>query len=151
MSREKKLSRRQLAVLTELFTGDPDEQAVLAKYNVSRTIYNKWLADEAFAEAFDRRIAAAYRQSELIIARYAPLAAAKLVALTESTSQETARKACLDIISMPVSAARKTLQKSEAEAPPPSPPLPDQTASRLLAALAEQAHQMPTDDNDSNN
>ncbi len=99
------LTKRQLAVIDELFDGD-DEQAVLDKYKVSRRLYNKWLADDAFTGEFDRRIDAAFRQSAVLIARYAPLAAAKLVQLTESDKEETARKACLDIISMHASRTR---------------------------------------------
>ena len=101
MARKKRLSKKQLAVIEEMFSEQFDEQQVLDKHKVSRNIYNKWLADSAFAYEFDRRVASARRQGELIIAKYASLAAAKLVQLTESESQETARKACLDIISLP--------------------------------------------------
>lgn len=146
---KKKLSKRQLSVIEDLFIGELDEQAVLDKYKVSRNTYNKWLADEHFAEHFDRRIASAYRQSAVLLARYAPLAAAKLVQLTESQSQETARKACLDIISGPSIAAKKTDQPpTVALGGQPTQPqtaqtqqlqqITEQTASRLLAALAEE-------------
>ena len=100
MAEKKKLSTRQLAVLEDLFSGELEEQAVLDKYKVSRNLYNRWLANETFAEQFAQCIAGAYRQSAVMIARYAPLAAAKLVQLTESEKAETARKACLDIILM---------------------------------------------------
>jgi len=97
----KRLSKKQLAVIEDLFAGELDEQAVLEKHRVSRNLYNRWLTDDRFIEQFNERIARAYRQSELIIARYAPLAAAKLVQLTECEKEETARKACLDILSFP--------------------------------------------------
>ena len=143
MAKAKQLSKKQLAVIEDLFNGELDEQSVLGKYKVSRKLYNKWLANEAFAEQFDQRIAGAYRQSTLLIARYAPLAAAKLVQLTESESQETARKACLDIISMHSSSgslvsAPAVLVDNPASAPPNPLDLSPETASRLLAALAEQ-------------
>jgi hypothetical protein len=141
MGKTEKISKRQLAVIEDLFAGEIDEQAVLDKYRVSRRLYNKWLADSNFTGEFDRRIDAAFRQSAVLIARYAPLAAAKLVQLTESDNDETARKACLDIISMPLlSGARKPPAKGvpePAESPPQSE-LSDQTASRLLSALAEE-------------
>ncbi len=136
-----RLSKKQLAAIEDLFAGELDEASVLAKHKVSRHLYEKWLADERFNEAFNKLIARAHRQGLLIIARYAPLAASKLVQLTESDSQETARKACLDIISMgsarlagpgapgaPVNGSE--LQQSPAELSPA-------TASRLLAVLAE--------------
>ena len=101
MAGKKQLSKRQRAVLDDLFGGESDEQSVLEKHKISRHIYNKWQAEEQFSSEFERRVTALNRQSELIIARYAPLAAAKLVQLTESEKEETARKACLDIITLP--------------------------------------------------
>jgi hypothetical protein len=145
MSREKSLSRRQLAVIDDLFAGELEEHAVLTKHKVSDRLYDKWLADERFSEALSWRISRAHRQSQLIVARYAPLAAAKLVQLTESDSQETARKACLDIISRacfspqvypggPNPQINLGAKYLDSEAPPDLAP---ETASRLLAALAE--------------
>lgn len=139
MARRKLLSKKQLAVIDDMFTGELDEQSVLDKHNVSRSIYNKWLADERFGDEFSRRIASAHRQSELIIARYAPLAAAKLVQLTDSEKEETRRRACLDIISLPKLVAKETEQSTGPQSPSDKLPdlLPPETCSRLLAALAE--------------
>ena len=133
----KRLSKRQLAVIEDLFAGELDEQAILDKYNVSKTLYNRWLADDRFIEQFNERVYRAYRQSELIIARYAPLAAAKLVQLTACEKEETARKACLDILSLPTSADKSAVTSTEKAVSGPLE-LPAETASRLLAALAEE-------------
>lgn len=140
MARRKQLGKRQFAVMDDIFAGQLDEQAVLDKYEVSRNVYNKWQTDEQFVREFDRRIAVLNRQGELIIARYAALAAAKLVALTESENQETARKACLDIISLPRKVVKRADRPTEPAANPNEQPrqLPPGTASRLLAALAEE-------------
>ncbi len=137
----KQLTKRQLAVIEDLFGGELDEQAILDKYKLSRELYNKWRNDNSFTEQFERRIADAYRQSTVLIARYAPVAAAKLIQLTESDKPETARKACLDIISMPILTANKKTQPSDKHQPadtqqPAS--LTAQTAGRLLAVLAEE-------------
>ena len=132
-----RLSKRQLAVIEDLFAGELDEAAVLDKHKVSRNRYDKWLADEGFVAAFAERVGRAYRQSQLIIARYAPLAAAKLVQLTESDSAETARKACLDIISMPTAYPRLTVAGTETDPAGAHAELSPETVSRLLAALAE--------------
>jgi len=147
MTNRKELTKRQLAVIEDLFSdfSMADEQAVLDKHRVSRNLYNKWLADASFIEHFDRRIAAAHRQSAALIARYAPLAAAKLVQLTDSDKEETARKACLDIISMPQIASRKSqtenhksqIANRDTSGSQIAPQLSDQTVSRLLAALAK--------------
>lgn len=39
MQKQKNLSKRQLAVLGDLFEGDLDESAVLAKYEVGDSLY----------------------------------------------------------------------------------------------------------------
>ena len=139
MAKRKHLRKRQLAVINDLFGGALDEQAVLEKHKVSRHVYNKWLADEQFSAEFARRIACARFQSEALIAKYSLLAAAKLVELTESEKAETARKACLDIISVPKRAAKDAKQGSRQQSDDePGQQLPQQTASRLLAALADE-------------
>lgn len=139
MAKAKQLSKKQLAVIEDMFTGQLDEQAVLDKHNVSRNVYNKWLADADFTEQFNERIASAHRQSSVLIARYAPLAAAKLVQLTESESPETARKACLDIISLPMLSAKRTQQPTESRTAnvEQAPHLPPETCSKLLSVLAQ--------------
>jgi len=139
MTGKKQLSKKQLAVMDDLFSVELDEWAVLDKHKVSRSVYNRWLADGDFVEEFDRRIAGAHRQSAALIARYAPLAAAKLVQLTESENQETARKACLDIISLPKISAQKTekSEKAKEDGDNPAEQLSEAAVSRLLAALAE--------------
>ena len=139
MRKKNALTKRQLDVIDALFAGELDEQAVLEKHNVSARLYNKWQAEEVFVEQIEKRIAAAYRQSAVMIARYAPVAAAKLVQLTQSEQPETARKACLDSISMQTPAV--TPPKPQA----PNPDTPDQpqqltqkTAAKILAILAEE-------------
>ncbi|MCJ7777309.1 MAG: hypothetical protein MUP16_03245 [Sedimentisphaerales bacterium] len=145
MSKAKKLSKRQMAVIEDLFEGTLDEQAVLDKYNVKRSVFEKWLADEQFIEQFNKRIARSFRQSRLIIARYAPLAAAKLVELTASESQETARKACLDIISIGSQGLTGTSVvpvDDDSSSMVEQPQLSAETASRILSALAEESQKI---------
>ena len=140
MAKKKQLSKRQLDVIEDLFVGELTEQGILDKYKVGRRLFGKWLTDELFAEHLDRRIAVSYRQSAAYIARYAPLAAAKLVDLTESDKPETARKACLDIISMQSdgqnSAERPTDGSSAAMSG--SSQLSAEAAGKILAILAQE-------------
>ena len=146
MSRTKHLTKRQLAVIEDLFRGELDEQAVLDKHNISRNLFNKWQRDDNFIARFNERIAAAYRQSAALIASYSPLAAAKLIALTESDKAETARKACLDILSMPTPDSRNKLVPSTVEGTQESTQnltlktqnFSPQTAGKLLAVLAKE-------------
>ena len=137
------LRKKQLAVIEEMFTGELDEAAILAKHDVSRVVYNKWQNDERFTEEFDRRIISAHRQGEVLIARYATLAAAKLIRLIESDKEEVARRACLDIISR-VKAGGEKMQaavKGKNGAERKKRAINGRTASRLLKVLAEEKRQ----------
>ena len=138
MVKRKKLSKKQLAVIDDFFNGELDEQAVLEKHKVSRNVYNGWLADGLFSSEFDRRITSAHRQSAALIAKYAPLAAAKLVQLTESEKAETARKACLDIISLQALLDKRMAEQGESQKDHTQTiqQITEQRAGRLLAALA---------------
>lgn len=133
------MSKRQLNVIEELFAGDMDEAEVLKKHGVSNQLYNKWLRDEIFSDELRFRIESGQRQSELIIASYMPTAAAKLVALTESSKEETARKACLDIISLPGSFGQsKREDVSDENGLKPKACLSPALAGKLLEALAKE-------------
>ena len=136
MTRPSKLTRRQQAVIDDLFNGELDEQAVLAKHNVSQALYNRWLADERFAQQFERRIVQAYRSGRIVLARYATAAAVKLIELTDCRKEETARKACLDIITLHDPGQGSTGTTTPPVAAPSDTELPPETASRILAALA---------------
>ena len=140
MAKKRYLYKRQLEVLDDLFSGELDEQSVLKKHKVGRSVYSRWLEDKLFASEFSRRLESARFQGELIIARYSAVAAAKLVQLTESAKEETARKACLDIISQPKRAAKEQEQSSGPGNVTDEhvQQLSEQTTSRILAALAEE-------------
>ena len=140
MAGRKYLSQRQLTVLDDLFNSDLDEQAVLDKHKVRRNTYDRWLEDKLFAERFKQYVNGLKRRSELLMAKYSCLAAAKLVELTASGKEETARKACLNIISLPSPAAKETKASTEPQSSPgkQAEQLPPRTASRLLMVLAEE-------------
>jgi hypothetical protein len=130
------LSKKQLSLIDDIFTGDTDTEAILAKHKITRRLFNKWLGDENFRAEFTRRIDWLNLQSQVMIARYASLAAAKLVSLTDSQNAETKRKACLDIISLP------RLDAGQQNASPDSgieqtEILNPETATILLEALAQ--------------
>ncbi len=137
MPEKTRLTKKQREVIDELFAGELDERAVLRKHKVSPRLYDRWQGDGVFVAALERRMAAAYRQSAALIARYAPVAAAKLVELTQSEKEETARKACLDIISMPQQLC--PARPSEPVEPDSNEwaDLSDEAAARILAVLAE--------------
>lgn len=142
MTTAKQLSKRQLAVIDDIFDGGLEEPEILKKHKLSRRLYDKWLADGAFNGHCDRRMAWEHRRSKLTLARNARSAASRLVHLTGSTTPETARKACLDIISMRPADQRAedavpgdAAADNNAESPPELSP---ETAGRLLAVLAQE-------------
>lgn len=138
MARKKRLNKKQLSVLDDLFQGGLSQQEILDKHRVSAAVFNKWFASRLFCAEFSARMSALNRHSELIIAKYASVAAAKLVQLTESEKAETARKACLDILSLPRAGVDvpeiKDDKNSESERPEE---LSADTAGKLLAVLAD--------------
>lgn len=136
--RKSQLSRRQIDVIDDLCEGEMSEAKVLAKYGVSHAIYRRWLSMKVFGEEMDFRIGAARRQSQLIVAKYAPLVAAKLIQLTESEKEETARKACMDIIQMPATVSN---QNKISEEPHSEIAITSETATRILEALAKQTEE----------
>ena len=139
MGRRKYLTQKQLAVLDDLFNSDMDERAVLKKHRVRRGTYEKWLADEAFSERFKQYVNVLSRRSERLLAKYSCAAAEKLIELTKAGKGETARKACLDImtISKRISEHLEAAKDFEHGESKEIPQLSGKRASRLLALLAE--------------
>jgi len=136
--KQKHINKKQLKVIEELFAG-VNEAEVLKKHSVSNHLYSKWLRDEVFSGELRFRIESGQRQGELIIARYVPVAAAKLVALTGSGKEETARKACLDVISLPVSFGQPEREDvPEKNGLDLEAGLSPALAGKLLAALAKE-------------
>ena len=136
MVKNQRLTEKKLALIDDLFETGFDEKAVLKKHNVSMPRYRRWLVDKQFIKAMDDRIDCLNRQSQAIIAQYATLAATKLVELTDSEKDETARKACLDIISLPKQTTDTVESQEKIEGQ--SERLSDSTASKLLTVLAKE-------------
>jgi hypothetical protein len=134
MTQQNRVTKKQEEVLNDLFKGDRSEIEVLKKYKVSAAFYRKWFDDEVFADEFSFRMEAGKRQCELIIANYAPVAAAKLIGLTECEKEETMRKACLDIISSPLAVTQKKEKKASGSKAVKD--ISHEKASVILEALA---------------
>ena len=150
MFKPKALSSKQLAVIDDLFEGRIEEPDMLKNHNISRKLYDKWLTDEDFNEHLDRRMAWEYRRCEFMLAHYARVAASNLVGLTnvDLKQPESARKACIDIITMRAnlltgngSSGTAALPTDNPELLPGSPNLSPDTAGKLLAVLAEETQQ----------
>jgi hypothetical protein len=132
------LSNKQRAVIEDIFKNAISEHEVLEKYKIRPCRYRNWLKNGLFTQEIDNRIEAAVRQSKLAMARWLPLVAERLAQLTISEKDETARKACLDIISLHTHEnEQKTARNAQAAQPNEIKLLPPEIASKLLAALAE--------------
>ncbi len=127
------LTKKQLEIIDELFESGGDETAVLSRHGITFSDWQKQLAEKDFADELAARMESSKRQGRIILSKYAPYAATKLIQLCESENQETARKAALDILNLqtgsPVAVAPGSGE--------PLPSLDPETASKLLAALAE--------------
>jgi len=132
------LGNKQRAVINDMFKNGLAEHETLEKHNIRPCRYRKWLENGMFKQEIDARIDAAMRQSKLVMARWLPLAAERLAQLTISEKDETARKACLDVISLHTpETEQKTTQNAQTMQAKEIKPLPPEIASKLLAALVE--------------
>jgi hypothetical protein len=130
------LSKTQKAVLEDLLQNGISEQEAMQKHNVSIYRYRKWLANGLFTHELNLRIESAMRQKMIAMARSLPQAVAKLVDLTSSQKDETARKACLDIMATQISnVPNQTDQTAATEDEPLT--ISDEKAARMLDILAE--------------
>lgn len=137
MGKVKALTRKQLRVVDDLLSGKMDEAAVLAEHGVSAGEFGRWLRDDRFTAELRWRMQGARLRSDLIIAQFAQIAAMKLVELTSSEKEETARKACLDVISMPLAAAgADKLTDADCKPEPFCELLTPEMADKLLSVLA---------------
>ena len=141
---KQRLTTRQKQIAEEVFNSDLSEADVMANYNLTKTVYHNWLKDPLFQEEIDFHVQTSKRRSELIIARYAVLAAAKLVQLADSNNGETARKACMDIIAASGQNQKDTGKQTDSE--PGEKPfletglkqLSAEKAAKLLDVLAQE-------------
>jgi hypothetical protein len=138
MMESRRLTKKQLAVIDDLIAGELEQKQILKKHETRPTTFKKWLAAPAFKDELERRTEWLTHRSELILASYKSVAAGRLVELTQSQNQETARKACLDILNRTCSAADGSA-KTQVSADESEKSLPADTASKLLAVLAHRA------------
>jgi hypothetical protein len=140
--KRKGLKKRQLDVIEDLILGDMDEPQLLEKHKLTRRLFRLWMSQEDFAEELWLRMTSAHRQSVFLLARYAPMAAAKLIGLTDSDKSETVRKTCLDIIGAaerrPESARGGSAVATLSAENPPVLPISREKASEMLKMLAKE-------------
>ena len=134
----RRLGKKQLAVITDVCENALTEADALAKNHVTKWLYKKWLNNPAFTAELDARFEEALRRSKCLIAHCLPLAVQRLVQLIVSEKDETARKACLDLISLKLSDADlQNPQNPQQQNEKNIPQISDEKASKMLAILAE--------------
>jgi hypothetical protein len=131
------LTKKQLEIIDELFKNGGDETEISMKYGISYKQWVKWLGNKHFSEEVAGRIELAKCRSQILMAKYIPLAAAKLVQLCNSENNETGRRACLDILALETG-PKQVSDTSTNQSPEPAANIDAATASKLLAALAEE-------------
>lgn len=130
----KKLTRRQLELIEALASGRAIPEA-MAKCRVSEAIFRKWTSSQAFNTELAYRQQLAKAQSELLISRFIPVAASKLISLLESEKEETVRKACLDILQL---TSRQSKTETTTAAKSSKVSLSPKMAEKMLKLLAEE-------------
>lgn len=140
MTKSKPISKKQLAVIEDIFEGELDEQVILQKNNLSRKQFEKWLADENFISRLDWRLSWEHRKSEFMLARYTRAAVSNLVKLTDCKTPETARKACMDILTMRSNPAVSTAATPNNNPAPAleSPAFSPEAASKIITFMAKE-------------
>ena len=106
MGRKRRLRTRQLAVIDDLFGERLEEDQILAKHGLRKSTFKRWLKDALFMERIEQEMVAERIRSQILMAQYSLVAAAKLVELTGAQKEETARKACMSIIAPAVDDGR---------------------------------------------
>ncbi|UCC21920.1 MAG: hypothetical protein JSW23_08915 [Planctomycetota bacterium] len=98
--KRKDLSEKKWAFLEDLFYSELDENAVLKKHNVSRTTYERWLRQKLFSRQFRQYSASLARRTALAVAKAETEVAARLVEITRCQKEESARKACQQVLAI---------------------------------------------------
>jgi hypothetical protein len=98
--KRKDLSELKWAVLDDLFYSALDENAVLKKHNVTRTTYERWLRQKLFSRQFQQYTASLARRTALAVAKAETEVAVRLVELTRCNKEESARKACQNVLAI---------------------------------------------------
>ncbi len=129
-----------LVAVDKILKGDSEEQT-LERHEIEPEDFDKLLNNPKFVLQVSNRIGLSIIRTKLLIAQFSQTATAKLIQLMDSDKEETARKACLDVITLATKQSDATIQKEKAaqiieEANTPAELTGDQ-ASRMLAVLSE--------------
>ncbi len=131
-----KLTKIQLNALDELYGNGGDELAVQEKFNIKYSVWQKWMSDYYFTSEIDIRLATLQRQTDIMLAKFKPMAMALLMGLCQSQNEETSRKACAELLCIKFSSSAPIRDINQP--PEPDEQITDEMASKILAVLAEE-------------
>ncbi len=125
-------------VIEEIIKGD-EEAKVLRRHRIAPETFDKLLNSPEFATKISSTIGLSIIRSKLLIAQYAQVATAKLISLTDCEKEETARKACLDVIALAHKQSDPAIdhEKVSEIAESGVAPISQEQASKMLAVLAK--------------
>ena len=124
------MSKKMESFITELFDPALSFEEVIENNQLSIKALDKQLKNQSCREEMQSRIETVNLLSKAVLAKAGLTAAEKLAGLACCDKEETARKACIDIMQL-----RKELAQSRQEACAPS--LSEEKKAKLLEILAE--------------
>lgn len=129
-------TKKQIKIIKKWINNESDEKELCKKYKISYKKWSTWINSKYVKDEIKGRVEAAKKSSELLMARYLPLATAKLIEQCNSENNETSRKACIQIISLfskdtAIDETKELENASEVEIEP-------EMASKILAVMAEE-------------
>jgi hypothetical protein len=137
------LTRQHKLLIDDLFERGLSESQVCEKHGLAMDKLREWCQDDDFRAEVRDRLFTPVSKAWIMLARSATRVAARLIELTESQKEETARKACLDILTaLPLWQADVCDDGEELSLPPG---VSEKTASRILEVLAEEEGQLDED------
>lgn len=92
------LSKKQKEVVREMYEQQLSEREVLERFGLSNKVFQRWLNSEEFTDELERLCANSARETRLILSRFGPVAAVRLVELMQSEKDDVARRASLELI-----------------------------------------------------
>ena len=128
------LTTKQRRVARAVYEGQLTEEQLCREFGITLKLLRRWLVSEELQRELARLCETSARETRLIINRYGPIAAAKLVTLLDSDKEDIARRSALDMIDRCCGERPAGSDENETDNPAG---ISDEQARRMLLTLAE--------------
>ena len=125
----KKINKKQKDFLKEILDNRLPVETAMGKCKIDAAMLCQWFSSQPFTTELANRIECMTKRADMLISQHRLTAIEKLILLTNCDKEETARKACIDIIEL-------TANGKNDEKDPETPQFSQQTAAKLLEILA---------------